>query len=308
VWAPGSDSTIDDLDGAGTAVWFGRDLLAAAFADGSGLYDVAARTRLRRAPALPRPPASAPYVDPGGTRTYYSVVSNDPRTGVDCELRTYDPFRRRRVAPTIELAATSSDECLLGSTSATADGRRIVVTSGETTSGDFGARTTTVYDGRTGERIAGPVHGAVVSEVSPDGTLVGVNGTGAITQYDLDTLRPVGTFPSMRAFVLQLGFSADGATLAVGALNGTLAVYDVATRTRLGDPIATDGSPIPVDSLRPDGGAVAVNTSRGVAVWDLDPERLAAAACELAGRDLTRREWDTYLGDAGEYRATCAAS
>jgi hypothetical protein len=109
----------------------------------------------------------------------------------------------------------------------------------------------------------------------------------------------------MRAFVLQLGFSADGETLVAEALNGTLSVYDVATRTRLGDPIATDGSSIPVDSLRPDGGAVAVNTSRGIAVWDLDPERLAAAACELAGRELTRREWDTYLGDEDAYRATC---
>jgi class 3 adenylate cyclase len=31
----------------------------------------------------------------------------------------------------------------------------------------------------------------------------------------------------------------------------------------------------------------------------------ADAACRLAGRNLTRTEWETRLADLGEYRATC---
>ena len=58
--------------------------------------------------------------------------------------------------------------------------------------------------------------------------------------------------------------------------------------------------------LRHDGHAAAVTDRTGVAIWDLDPTRLRDAACQLAGRNLTPTEWDTYLGNLGEYRPTCA--
>jgi hypothetical protein len=48
-----------------------------------------------------------------------------------------------------------------------------------------------------------------------------------------------------------------------------------------------------------------VNGRDGLAIWNLEPDRLADAACRIAGRNLTRAEWDAYLGDVGAYRATC---
>jgi hypothetical protein len=48
-----------------------------------------------------------------------------------------------------------------------------------------------------------------------------------------------------------------------------------------------------------------VTVHDGVNVWDIDPEHLRAAACVLAGRNLTRTEWDTYVGALGPYRKTC---
>ena len=104
----------------------------------------------------------------------------------------------------------------------------------------------------------------------------------------------------------QLEFSADGEILVASSLNQTLSVYDVATRTRLGDPIANE-MPFFTEALRPDGKAIATNASRGVAVWDIDPEHLADAACKVAGRNLTAAEWDTYLGGPADRRATCRA-
>jgi hypothetical protein len=103
---------------------------------------------------------------------------------------------------------------------------------------------------------------------------------------------------------MQLRFSADGKILVAISWNQTLSIYDVATRTRLGDPIVDD-VPFFVGSLRPDGKAVATNARDGVAIWDIDPEHLADAACQFAGRNLTPSEWDTYLGDPGDYRTTC---
>jgi len=40
-------------------------------------------------------------------------------------------------------------------------------------------------------------------------------------------------------------------------------------------------------------------------VWDLRPASHQAAACRMAGRDLTRDEWAAHLGELGEYRSTC---
>jgi hypothetical protein len=41
-----------------------------------------------------------------------------------------------------------------------------------------------------------------------------------------------------------------------------------------------------------------------VAEWTLDAGELAAAACQLAGRNMTNAEWATYLPDES-YRRTC---
>ena len=48
--------------------------------------------------------------------------------------------------------------------------------------------------------------------------------------------------------------------------------------------------------LAPDGHRVAYDTPDGVVVWDLHPDLLRAAACRVAGRDLTGAEWAQYVG------------
>ena len=58
-------------------------------------------------------------------------------------------------------------------------------------------------------------------------------------------------------------------------------------------------------STRPDGKALAVTVADGIEIWDLDPDRLAAATCELVGRNLNKTEWATYMSDFGAYRKTC---
>jgi hypothetical protein len=58
-------------------------------------------------------------------------------------------------------------------------------------------------------------------------------------------------------------------------------------------------------SFSPDGMELAVDTEQGIVVWDLDPEHWVAAACGIAGRNLTEFEWEQYIGDLAPYRATC---
>jgi hypothetical protein len=52
---------------------------------------------------------------------------------------------------------------------------------------------------------------------------------------------------------------------------------------------------------------VAATIDTGVAVWDLDPHHWLGAACAIAGRNLTRAEWNRYLGALRPYHRTCRA-
>ena len=56
----------------------------------------------------------------------------------------------------------------------------------------------------------------------------------------------------------------------------------------------------------PDGSRLLTGSNSGVAaVWDLDAHRWESTACRIAGRNLTRIEWDQYFRGR-PYRATCS--
>jgi WD40 repeat protein len=157
-----------------------------------------------------------------------------------------------------------------------------------------------IRDATTGRKL-GKVPDINTAQIGPGDTLVAGTIVGDITQYDIRTLKPLGTFPGVRGLVAGLSFSHDGKILIAISQDRTVSIYDTRSRTRLGDPIPWSVRA----SLRPDGAAVAVGTGDGVAIWDLNPQHLAADACRLAGRNLTPAEWDTYLGALGPYRPTC---
>ena len=83
-----------------------------------------------------------------------------------------------------------------------------------------------------------------------------------------------------------------------------MALYDVQSRQRLGDPIAIGNADA---DIQPDGREVLVSGGNGIGVltWNLDPTTWSQAACDIAGRNLTRPEWDTYIGNLEPYYLTC---
>ena len=225
------------------------------------------------------------FVSAGGKRDYVTFGGG--------EVWTVDPGTRQRVEPTFSITGSPM------TVSATRNAERVVITTFQNPES-----VTHVYDGRTGRRLDGRLVGPFRTSVSLDGTLVGATG-GKIIEYDLDTLEPIGTFPGARGEVNTLEFSADGHTLLAAANDQTVSLFDVASRRRIGDPIAAFSPLIGAGHLHPDGTHVAVNERDGVVIWDIDPDHLAAAACRLAGRNLTETEWNTYLDGFGSYRPTC---
>jgi hypothetical protein len=290
LWDVTEDREVDPLDFGGPVEgvgWVGRDLMTGYLPDDVRIawFDVSAGSVVDgvEIPVGESVPAECARGLPSADGMLMYCIMTDG------EVWTIDPVERRRIEPTIRVDGVGSWA------SATRDGERVVVT---TTSG-----VTTVHDGRTGEQIAGPLEGPWATQVSLDGELVGA--TTGITRYDLETLEPIAVLPGSRGAVNSLQLSNDGSTLLATSLDGTLSLYDVRSGTRLGDPIGHLAPQIFAGFLRRDGRELAVTDATGVAIWDLDPEHLRAAACTLAGRNLTRTEWDTYLAGLGEFRPTC---
>ena len=103
----------------------------------------------------------------------------------------------------------------------------------------------------------------------------------------------------------ELELSHDGQLLM--ARGTEVRLYDMGADTQIGGPIpiALDGRWTDGSALRPDGLQLAVPGAHGIALWDLDPAAWHTAACELAGRNLTKQEWERYLGGLAQYHETC---
>jgi outer membrane protein assembly factor BamB/energy-coupling factor transporter ATP-binding protein EcfA2 len=134
--------------------------------------------------------------------------------------------------------------------------------------------------------------------------------TGELTQYDLETLEPIRTFGGSRGHVQKVDGTADGSLIAVKGGDRFVTLHDTQTGLALGGPIVIpdgDVNASPSMSLSIDGTTLVYGGGRtsGPKVWDLRPERWHEAACGVAGRNLTRDEWRTHIGDLAPYRHTC---
>jgi hypothetical protein len=150
---------------------------------------------------------------------------------------------------------------------------------------------------------------ASASAISPDGSTAAIGlSTGAVVMIDLMTTRvSEQEYRPFSGNVEQIFFSPDGQRLAVGS-EAEVALIDLRVGRTIGRSIAAE-----LGLTQPFGqsGKIVVSIDdeprAGVAVIDLTPTRWASIACEIAGRDLSHQEWETYLPDDAPYRSTCAA-
>jgi DNA-binding SARP family transcriptional activator/WD40 repeat protein len=133
---------------------------------------------------------------------------------------------------------------------------------------------------------------------------VGVNSYLAVlgptvSMVDED-LAATTAIPGSGAGVVAAAFSPDGSFAVTGDLDGSIAMLDVESRSQFGSLMQTPFGGISSLAFLPKSDTlvtahtVATGTST-IAFWNLDPTFLIEKACEVAGRDLTAAEWDTYL-------------
>ena len=99
--------------------------------------------------------------------------------------------------------------------------------------------------------------------------------------------------------------SPDGRTLATGSADGTIRLYDLRTQQAIGAPLP--GCPTGRGArVHADGAYLFAFTNAGRGYrWDVRPSSWERQACAIAGRTLTRAEWNDAL-PGRDYRPACS--
>jgi WD40 repeat protein len=106
-------------------------------------------------------------------------------------------------------------------------------------------------------------------------------------------------------FVNSAEFSPDGKTLASSSDDGTIILWDVASRQPIGQPLSEHSNVVYSVAFSPDGKTLASGSEDGtIILWDVDPVSWAGGSCQRAGRNFTHAEWEKYFPN-DEYRKTC---
>ena len=143
---------------------------------------------------------------------------------------------------------------------------------------------------------------------SPDGRLLAVSSNRGYTQlWDVATRRRTGPrLTGHEGHVVSAEFSPDGRMLATTGSDGTVILWDVESRRALGTLPGRHGWV--TARFTPDGRHLFVLHDTGEAErWEVDPDAWSRHACRVAGRELTRAEWDEFVPDQ-DYRSICGGS
>jgi WD40 repeat protein len=157
------------------------------------------------------------------------------------------------------------------------------------------------------ETLPPPAGGPWSVAFTSDGRYIAVGRADGSTElWSTETWRPVpGKLAGHTAEVLAQSSSPDGRTLATGSRDGTIRLFDVDTMQPLGAPLRAVPNRVVEPRFTPDGAYLFAITNVGRAYrWDVRASSWARHACQVAGRALTRTEWDDALPDR-EYEPAC---
>ena len=305
----------------------GRTVAAGLPDGGVRLHDARTLRRLRDLPGIENRPVAAVEFSPGGR----SIAV----TGLAGTVELRDAATGRRMRPPLRLGAPaqtlafSPDGDRLAVAEIDGDLRLLDLGSGKVRRGPrlagFAAHLsyspdggmligvaengTELRDGRSLRLVARlpqrAGEGGWWVRFSPDGRLLAVTSPHYTQLWDVAKRRRIG--PPLRGHegvVFTSEFSPDGRTLATAGSDGSVILWDVESRRSLGKLPGRLGQIS--GRFTPDGRRLFVLHELGTAQrWEVSPDAWSKHACRVAGRELTRAEWDELVPDQ-DYRAVCS--
>ncbi|MGH7869490.1 MAG: WD40 repeat domain-containing protein, partial [Candidatus Dormibacteraceae bacterium] len=152
--------------------------------------------------------------------------------------------------------------------------------------------------------------------LSPDGKMVAtgsVEGVGDFMLWDVGTSNRVAVLTGHEDAVSDLAFSPDGKVLVSASHDGSLFLWDVDNRDRIGAPLRGHSNSIGIDypalvlgvAFSGSGDSmVSAGTDGHVVLWDLRLASWIDWGCKLAARNLSQVEWNRFL-PGKSYQRTC---
>jgi WD40 repeat protein len=127
---------------------------------------------------------------------------------------------------------------------------------------------------------------------------------GRVFTIDTETWRPRGDPVRARASILSADLSPDGRLLATTSTDGSGRLWDVASGRPVGSALSGGrGDPIDAAFIGRGSRLAVLHHDAGFA-WDVRPGTWTRHACAVAGRALTRAEWEAALPQR-EYAPAC---
>jgi WD40 repeat protein/DNA-binding SARP family transcriptional activator len=142
---------------------------------------------------------------------------------------------------------------------------------------------------------------------SHDGQHVAIGSyDGEVLVIDVDTGNAVSpAFDAHEGFVQYIAWTPDDSALASSGGDGSVSLMDGDTGQPLGAVLTPGRAMVGADFTSDGQSLVIASNNQGVYEWDTRVSAAVAAACQMAGRDLSREEWKVSFSGS-TYRRTCA--
>lgn len=146
---------------------------------------------------------------------------------------------------------------------------------------------------------------------TPDGATLATGANRTISLWDVRTRQSRGApITGHQGKVTSLAFDARGGTLASGGDDHNALLWDVASHRQLGAPLTGHAGAVTAVAFDPENRVLTTaDATVTVRRWNIAmPANPTAAACAIAGRPLTRKEWSKYVPSGVAYRDICPES